>query len=248
MGYGEGGYGEGLYGADLGGGVTVVGTGVYTVQNIMDRVRRLFGDESSVQIEQQDLFNWINDACREVVMQHENLLQTSTLIDAVAGQYLYDVPVGCFSINLIKFRDTDDPLGSYYALRFMGSAMMNANADGWQGNAYGTGVPQVFTRANAGQFAIFPAPESSRVGAIEVVYARYANDVTSLADPIDLPPYYHSYVEHFCMMKAYEMDENWDGADRKAQLVQSTINFNNGRESWFGRETFPTIAVNPEDY
>lgn len=222
--------------------------GIYTVQNIMDRVRRSFGDESAVQIEQNDLFHWINDACREAVMQHENLLQTSSNIDAVAGQEFYSPPADCFSINLIMFRDTDDANGSYYALRFMSPSQMTQMADGWRGNGYGNGVPKVFVRTDNGQFAIFPPPDTSRTGAIKVVYARYAADVTALADPIDLPAYYHSYVEHFCMMKAYEMDEDWESADRKAQLVQSTLNFNNNREAWFGRETYPTITTNYEDY
>jgi hypothetical protein len=50
------------------------------------------------------------------------------------------------------------------------------------------------------------------------------------------------------MMKAYEMDEDWDSADRKAQLIQSTIDFNNSREGWFGRETYPVVSTNYQDY
>jgi hypothetical protein len=220
-----------------------MGTGVYTVQDIMDRVRRSFGDESSVQIEDNDLFHWINDACREVVMQHENLLQTSGLIDGVAGQEFYTPPTDCFTINAVMYRDTDDTNGSYFALRFVGPAQMTQSADGWRGNVYGNGVPQVFTRADNGQFAVFPPPDVSRTGAIKIIYARYANNVSVVGDPIDLPPYYHSFVEHFCMMKAYEMDEDWESADRKAQLVQSTLNFNSNREAWFGRETYPVIVT-----
>jgi hypothetical protein len=222
--------------------------GIYSVQDIVTRVQRAFGDESAVQVTNDDIFRWINDACREVVMQHENLLQATGLIDCVAGQSEYNQPVDCFTVNSILFRQSDDVNGSYYSLRYLGPAQLTQMADGWQGNAYGTGVPQIFTRSSGGKFAIFPTPDVSRVGAIKVIYARYALDVTSLASNIDLPAYYHSYVDNFCMMKAYEMDEDWESADRKAQLIQSTINFNNGREMWFGRETYPTISVNYEDY
>lgn len=221
--------------------------GIYTVQDIMDRVRRQFGDESAVQVEINDLYHWINDACREAVMQHENLLQTSSNIDSVAGQELYTPPADCFTINMIQFRQTDDLSGSYYSLRFMSHAQLTQLADGWRGNAYGSGVPQIFTRADNGQFAIFPPPDVSRTGAIKVIYSRYAADVATLGDPIDLPPYYHSYVMDFCLMKAYEMDEDWEAADRKAQLIQSTLNFNNGREAWYGHETYPVITTNYGD-
>jgi hypothetical protein len=222
--------------------------GVYTVQDIIDRVRRSFGDESAVQIEQNDIIHWINDACREVVMQHENLLQTSGNIDSVAGQEFYTPPANCFTVNVVQFRQSNDPNASYYTLRYMSSAQLAQLADGWRGNDYGSGVPQIFTRADDGSFGIFPAPDVARTGAIKIIYARYAADVTGVNDPIDLPAYYHSYVDNFCMMKAYEMDEDWEAADRKAQLIQSTINFNNNRESWFGRETYPTITTKYEDY
>lgn len=221
--------------------------GIYTVQDIVSRVQRSFGDESSVQVTNEDIFRWINDACREVVMQHENLLQTSGVIDSVVGQEFYTPPANCFSINLILFKQSNDANASYYALRFLSAAAMTEYANGWRGGDLGNGIPQVFTRAEDGKFAIFPAPDVARVGAIKLIYARYANDVTGLADPIDLPAYYHSYVEHFCMMKAYEMDEDWESADRKAQLVQSTIDFNNNREAWFGRETYPVITTDSGD-
>jgi hypothetical protein len=221
--------------------------GLYTVADIMQRVRRSFGDEAAVQVEDQDILNWINDACREIVMQHENLLQTSGVIDSVAGQEFYTPPADCFTINLIMYRNSSDANASYYALRYVNSAQMTQWADGWRGNDYGTGVPKFFTRADDGKFAIFPAPDSSLIGAIKVVYARYAADVVNSASVIDLPAYYHSTVDHFCMMKAYELDEDWPSADRKAQLMQSTLNFNTGREAWFGRDTYPTITTNYGD-
>lgn len=225
-----------------------MGTGKLTVSDILTRVQRTFGDESAVQVTEADVIRWINDACREAVMQHENLLQTSAFMDSVQGQREYLNPADAFTINSILYRDSNDVNASYYALRFLGQTEMTQLADGWQGNDFGTGVPQVFVRSDAGKFAVFPAPDTNRTNGIKVIYARYANDVATSADPIDLPPYYHSYVEHFCMMKAYEMDEDWESADRKAQLIQSTLDFNNNREGWFGRESYPVIATGYGDY
>lgn len=222
--------------------------GILTIQNIIDRVTRLFGDESAVQITSDDIIRWINDACREAVMQHENLLQTSGAVDSVVGQELYTPPADCFTINAIMYRNSDDVNASYYSLRFMSPAQMTQFMDGWRGSDYGNSVPQIYTRSDDGKFAVFPAPDTARVGAFKVIYARYAHDVVNVGDAIDLPAYYHSYVEHFCMMKAYELDEDWASVQQKAQLVQSTLNFNNNREAWFGRETYPTVTTNYGDY
>jgi hypothetical protein len=225
----------------------VAANGKLTVQEIMDRVRRSFGDESAVQIETADIYRWINDACREAVMQHENLLQTSAKMDSVVGQYTYDLPADCFSVNAILYRDSSDVNASFYHLRYVSQPQLTQWADGWQGTDYGTGTPQLFARGDANTFLIWPPPDTARVNGLELIYGRYALEVATLVDAIDLPAYYHSYVEHFCMMKAYEMDEDWESADRKAQLIQSTLNFNNSRESWFGRETYPVITSPYED-
>lgn len=221
--------------------------GVLTVSDIMTRVRRTFGDEAAVQVEDGDIFRWINDACKEIVMQHENLLQASSNIDSVVGQSLYTPPADCFSVNTVLYRSDPNPLASYYTLRYMSMAQMDKYVDGWRGNDAGNGTPQLFTRADAGQFALWPAPDTAYTGGIKVVYARYAAEVTLVTDPIDLPPYYHPTVEHFCMMKAYELDEDWESADKRANIMQSTISFNNGREAWYGRETYPVITTGVDD-
>lgn len=222
--------------------------GKLTVTEIVTRVQRAFGDESAVQVTEADIIRWINDACREAVMQHENLLQTMAVIDSVVSQTDYDLPADCLTVNSVLFRNSADANASYYDLRYFSQTRMNRQVDGWQGNDYGTGTPAVFTRGVVeGKFSVFPAPDAAYVGGIKIIYARYAADVNTNADPIDLPAYYHPYVEHFCMMKAYEMDEDWESADRKAQLIQSTLSFNNNRESWFGQETYPVITTDYGD-
>jgi hypothetical protein len=216
-----------------------------TVTDIFVRVVRTFGDEAAVQVEFADVIRWINDAQREAVMQHEGLLTTDLLMSTVAGQAEYVIPDDIFALSSISFRPT--PSDSYYPLRWIPLSMLNEMADGWDGPAFGSGTPQVFTKDTGSTFTLIPTPSTTISNAMRILYSRYPNDVIDDTSTIDLPPYYHSYVEHFCMMKAYEKDEDWESADRKAQLIQSTLDFNNNRESWFGRETYPTITTRVED-
>lgn len=219
------------------------------VSDIVTRVQRQFGDESGVQITDADIYRWISDSQREVVMQHENLLQETALIASVAEQLEYDVPVDCFSIQHVMYRDSATADDSYFTLRFVPYSELAQVADGWSGDDYITGTPQLFSRGQTqGKIVLFPRPDAAYADAIKIIYSRYATDIVDSTTPIDLPEYYHQYVLEYCLMKAYEMDENWEAADRKAQYIQSTMNYNSHRESWFGRETYPVVVPMAEDY
>lgn len=217
-----------------------------TVSDIFTRVQRLFGDESAVQVTEADCIRWINDAQREVVMQHEGLLAKEGTLSSVAGTAEYTLPTDLFTLTHVSYKQPGS--GSFYPLRFMPVAAMNAYAGGWDGTDFPNGVPQIYTKDENTKIILYPRPDATGTNNIKLVYSRYPTDLTSSASPIDLPDYYHGYVEHFCLMKAYEMDEDWESAEKKAQVLQSTIDFNNGREAWFGRETYPAVQPNLEDY
>lgn len=218
----------------------------YTVSDIFTRVQRTFGDEASVQVTEADVIRWINDAQREAVMQHEGLLMTEGFISTVAGTAEYTLPTNCFTLSVVAYKDNAD--ASYYPLRFLTVQAMNEYAGGWDGNDFSAGYPQVFTKDTNDKIILFPRPDNTVTNGIKLTYSRFPTDLTANTDSIDLPHYYHSYVEAFCMMKAYEMDEDWEAAQVKAQLLQSTLDFNNNRESWFGRETYPSVTPMLEDY
>jgi len=219
-----------------------------TVEKIVARVQRQFGDESGVQVTTEDIHTWIEDSIREATMQHENLLQVPTLIDSVADLGTYDLPDDCLSIQNVSFKTDAAIYASYYALRFISVKELDERFDGWFGPDIPSGTPRYFFRGpNVNTFSIFPRPNISLTYAIKLIYSRGGVAFDPL-DPLDIPEYYHQYVLEYCLMKAYEMDEDWEAADKKAMYVQSTLDFNNARESWFGQDTYPSITTTSEDY
>jgi hypothetical protein len=221
-----------------------MGNGTMTVADIVIRVNRVFGDESAVQIQQADIIRWINDAQREAVMQHENLLPKEGTLDTVANTATYTLPADCFTLGAVYLRQSTS--SSYYMLRSFSRERMDSSIDGWQGPDYGTATPQVYTRGADGTITLFPTPDASVTGGLRLSYSKYAPDVVNTTDDISIPAYYYGYVEQYCLMKAYEMDEDWESADKKAAFIQSTIDFNNNRDAWFGRGTYPTITDSEE--
>lgn len=214
-----------------------------SAQDVLTRVQRQFGDEASVQIIQADVIRWINDCQREIVMQHENLLQAQTTVNTVVNTNAYTLPTNLLSIQLVEGIDSIN--SGYFALRYLSSEGIQQFAP----NTTDTGTPVYYTRGSTeGQLVVYPTPDTSIASGLRITYSRYSTDIVGINDAIDLPEYYHQLVVEYCLMKAYEMDENWEAADRKAQYVQSTADFNNNREGWFGHDKYPSITTVAEDY
>ena len=225
--------------------------GVLSVLDVFDRVKRTFGDESGVQVTEADILRWINDAQREAVMQNEGLLQTTGTLDAVTGQGDYSLPTNCFTLQHIYYKDSVS--AAYYKLKWYPLAQFSELLDGWL-NSESKGFPTYYTSQTAGsgsvasQISIFPLPENNIEDALKLVYSRYASNVLNSSDTIDLPPFLHSFVVNFCLMQAYEMDENWEAAQIKATQIQGDLDFNSTRHLWFGKEAYPSVVTRYEDY
>jgi hypothetical protein len=216
-----------------------------TSTDIGTRVKRIFGDTANVQINDSDIVMWINDAMREIVMQHEGLFQTTSTLPSVAGTNQYTLPTDLLSLQEIAYRDGVS--GAYYGLRFLSAEGLDQATPDWT-DTTSTGTPAYYARGDSGKFFIVPTPDTSVANGIQITYSKYATDISGLTSTaLPFPEYYHQTILEYCLMKAYEMDENWEATDRKSQYVQSTIDYNNGREGWFGHETYPVITTVGDD-
>jgi hypothetical protein len=216
----------------------------FQAEEIQRRVQRIFGDESGVQITDEDVVDWINDAIREIYLQQDDLTIKTTTLQAVAEQGEYNLPNGVMMIQTVSF-DSD---GTYYDLRYVNGKTMSEYFNGWDGDE-STETPTYYTRGRTpNTLLLWPYPASTVNDAIKIVYSSEGEFIETLGESIELPNHLFSTVLEYCLMKAYEMDENWEGADRKAKYVQSTIDSNYAKESWFGRQSYPVVTTMPEDY
>lgn len=215
------------------------------VNDILERVKRQFGDESGVQVQDADIIRWINDAQNEAVMQHPGLFMASSLVDVTTGVSTITLPTTLLDLQTVEFRTVStDP---FQALKYSTTHQLDEYSPGWKENS-ALGTPDSYTRGTSGTLILIPTPDASSIQGLRLNYSRYAVPIDDVTDPLGLPEYYHPYIQEFCLMKAYEMDEEWEVADRKAAYVQSTLDFNSSRESWFGKEVYPSVTPSNEDY
>ena len=215
------------------------------VSEILTRVKRQFGDESGVQVTDEDIIRWINEGQRQIVMQNEGLLETTATANAVVNQQEYVIPATALILRSVSYQSPDDM--SYYKLEGLSMPQLDAYIDGWDGDAFSTGTPLVYT-IFGGNILLFPIPDRSATNAIKIYFNRTPVDVVTGADIPDLPLLYHDSLVKSCLQMAYELDENWDGAKEKAIQLDADVALLRGRDAWKKQDTYPIMTVLPEDY
>lgn len=214
------------------------------VSDIMTRVRRKFGDESAVQVTDEDIIRWINDGQRRIVLKNEVLLEKTATSNSVAGQQEYDLPTDLLILKFIQYKESANT--AYYKLKGLTPVDFNEYIDGWSDGGTARGVPTVFT-VFSGKIIAFPTPTASVTAGFKIYYNRSPVDVSSGASTPDLPLLYHDTLVNYCMQQAYEMDEDLESASGEVSKVAEDIDLLRGREDWKTQETYPTISICAED-
>lgn len=214
------------------------------VQDVADRVRRQFGDESSVQVTDTDIIRWVNDAQREIIAQTEDLLQTSVTTNTVANQQDYDVPPDMFVLRSLHYKPVS--VSSFIRLKSLSMEQFDEYIDGWEGSLYAASDPIVY-HIYAGKIRLFPIPATAQTNVLKIYYSRKPVDVAALVDTVDLPDTYFNAVVSYCLAKSFEMDEDWGAAANMAGQMNSDVRRNQNRHNTPAWETYPTIGVRAED-
>lgn len=216
------------------------------VSDVFTRLQRTFGDESAAQVTEADCIRWINDAQKEAVMQNEGLLQKVGFLNTTLDEDEYTLPTDLFALHHVYYKDSS--VAAYFKLRSLGLTEFSETIDGWDGTEYSNGFPQIFTQQESNKIVLFPRPQETVTNGLKLIYSRYPTDVTTSASVVDLPKFYDNYVVNYCLVQAYEMDEDWEAAGNKATQVQGDLDFNNNRSFWAGRDKYPIINSMHEDY
>lgn len=213
-----------------------------SVQEIALRVRRTFGDDDGVQIQDSDIFRWVNGAQRQICTNNEELLETVATSDIVVGQADYSTPPDLNVLRSLMFNN--------FRIRGLSFAQFNEYIDGFKATVsqggYGNGNPEVYM-LYGGTITLFPTPNKSITSGLRIYYSRFPVTVTSMADNLTVPDRYDESVIQFCLREAYEMDENADMAVLKANQFDSQVQKLKSQEKRSTTEYYPSITTLPED-
>jgi hypothetical protein len=171
-----------------------------TVGNVYDAVKRIFGDESGVQLTNADIVRWINEAQVDVSKQNQ-ILQTTATIAVVANTATYSLTSVSPAIDSVASLLLDGRRVGNIPISQAEESISLADPEGTE-----TGAPQ-FWYAWGGDITFWPKPNKNYTMLIRYI-AQPANVTTTTTDVLSLPDETFTDIVNFVLMKAYEMDEN----------------------------------------
>lgn len=214
------------------------------VSDIITRVRRTFGDEAAVQIQDPDIIRWINDAQIEIVKRNEAALQKTSFIDLVANQAQYTMPTDLLLLRSLRYKFNS--MQSYSNLDYKSMQQFDESIDGWDGTFFTAGQPQFFTLFE-GKVLLFPTPDQSSTNGLKVLYNQKPTDVTVAGDSPALPAIYHPTIVKYCMWQASLLDEDLDPATLYEGHFRNDMDILMNRETKDSTAAYATITVRDED-
>lgn len=205
------------------------------VSDVLLRVQRQFGDEASVQVSDEDVMRWINDAQKEICVQND-LMQTTGTAVSIIGTNEYTFPTDMLGLNKLFYNNKK--------LKYLSREEYDEFVNPQDPNEVATGDPIVYTRWGL-KYLVYPRP--SAVGTFKLFYTMRPPDVIAVGNGLSLPLEYHMRVVEYCLRQAYEMDEDWDAAAAKATQFDSGLSILKESANSLDREFYPTITVLSDD-
>jgi hypothetical protein len=212
---------------------------------LKESVKRQFGDEAAVQVTDADILRWLEQGQNEIVIENEEILDERVLADIVANQDEYPFPTDALTIRSIRVKSNQDEL-AYKPIPSVSTSQFEKSVAGYQTILHTMDSPYIWT-GHKGAFFLYPIPQVTVVDGMRILYAKKPTMPALDADVLGLPLAYHNQLLQYCLIQAYEMDENWEGAGNKLAQLQAGLNRRANRSTSEGRDVYPTITVLPED-
>jgi hypothetical protein len=171
-----------------------------TVGDVYNQVKRAFGDESGVQLTNDDIARWINEAQVDISKQNQVLQQTAT-VNVIGNTATYSLTSVTPRIDSIASILLDGRRVGNIPISQAEESISLSDPEGTE-----TGAPQ-FWYEWAGEITFWPKPNKNYTMLIR--YTAQPTTVTTTAtDLLSVPDECFTDVCNFVLMRAYEMDEN----------------------------------------
>lgn len=209
-----------------------IGSKTRLVSEVMTAVKRQFGDESGVQLEDADIIRWINDA-QDTIVAKNKVLKAKSTTPAVAGQAAYTFPSdNIHQIESIHFKNYRVPNMSFPEAEehiFAADPLSTASGD------------PVLWYEWGGTFTFWPTPASD--DNIDLYYTQRPPHITQGSDVLSVPDKYYQDVIRYVLQQAYEMDEDLQNSQAKQAQFEAGLSEKSEEERTAQNMTYETLTT-----
>lgn len=207
-------------------------TATRRVSEVANSVKRQFGDESGVQITDQDIIRWVGDAQRELASQLKIIKGRATDI-TVAGKATYVLPIE--SAEQIETIHLD-------GVRIPGTTLAQAeevihNHDVTVSNSV---RPTLWYAWNT-EVTFWPAPQAGMT--LTIYYSGIPELITSVTDFIGIPDKYYDSIHAYVMAKVFQLDEEFTASNDQMQTFLNKVNEQSENDSQGATIMYPMITI-----
>ena len=194
-------------------------------------IKRVFGDESGVQLDTTDILRWANAAQMEIVSNNKALKAKATL-PAVIGQSTYSFPA-------VKIQQIE-------ALHYDNVRLENvpfAEAERYiisnDPSQTEQGTPSFWYEWD-GELTVWPKPDSTKT--LTLYYTAYPDELTGDVNQLlSVPDTFYNAVVDFILAKCYEMDEDMNASQLAESRFRAALENQMEDERQAQHMTYPVI-------
>jgi hypothetical protein len=205
-----------------------------TVAEVGATVKRMFGDESGVQLVDNDIVVWTNQAQQEIA-NSTKVLKAKAVTAITAGTDTYTLSGVSPTILQIESLLVDGRrIGN------MSVAQAEESISQADPLAEESGFP-AFWYEWAGEITFWPVPAQDATMTIR--YTANPAVLTAVSDTLSIPDDYFTDVVNFVLKQAYEMDENENMMTVKAREFEGSMQELGDEERTAQNMTYETLTV-----
>lgn len=201
--------------------------------DVAQNIRRSFGDESGVQLEDGDIVRWINQGQYEIARQNKILKATGSTT-TMPGQSNYELSLGKPVLQIESIR--------YGKTRLIPTEFttVEANLEEYPENAEGD--PRIWYRWGD-EVVLWPSPKKAEYLKVYFTAAPPQHATMDVDRELDIPDTYFLPLVDFCMAKAHEMDDNPQSQEVSIKQYADRMTSMNDEERGGQSLTFQTITI-----
>lgn len=210
-----------------------------TADEVALDVKRIFGDESLVELKASDLLRWTNAAQREIASSHK-ALRGKASHNLVAGQSVYVIPSNSPVSQIEGVHIEGKPLRGI-SFQFAQERILQDDPE-----LDSKGEPKFWYEWD-GDLYIHPAPETDVTDGMELFYVAYPQNLTSAIQNLQVPDRFYNQIVDYVLAQAYRLDENWQATAYQDARFRDSMNRHLAQEDIVDAQFYPTKVVLPED-